>query len=49
MKKLVAIIVLSLTLSNATLANVVPCNEPKCNKRAVQAVLLKIINTMAVP
>jgi pimeloyl-ACP methyl ester carboxylesterase len=33
MKKLVAIIVLSLTLSNATLANVVPCNEPKCNKK----------------
>ena len=33
MKKLVAIIVLSLTLSKATLANVVPCNEPKCNKK----------------
>ena len=33
MKKLVTIIALSLTLSNATLANVVPCNEPKCNKK----------------
>ena len=33
MKKLVTIIALSLTLSNATLANIVPCNESKCNKK----------------
>jgi len=33
MKKLVTIIALSLTLSNAAFANIVPCNEPKCNKK----------------
>jgi len=33
MKKILAIMVLSFISSNAAFANIVPCNEPKCNKK----------------
>jgi len=33
MKKILAIMVLSFISSNTAFANIVPCNEPKCNKK----------------